>query len=148
TINGQNNSRLFDITSTSGNFTFKGLTLTGGKTTDSSGNGGAVRSTSTDQLTVLNCAIVGNSITGSLANGAGIFSSGSVGIASSTISGNAAVNGGGGIFAFGSISVSNSTVSGNTAANGGGISGFGSVSVTSSTITGNQVNGASGDGGG
>lgn len=158
TVNGQNSSRLFDITNTAGAVTFDGLTLSGGKTTATNDAGGAIRSASSGQLTIQNCTIFGNSTTGgaqgffSGAFGGGISAGGSVVITNSAISGNSTAGDGGlggGIFTFGSVTVTNSTISGNStagAANGGGIFAWEPMTITNSTVTGNSV--AKGDGGG
>ena len=44
TIDAQQNSRIFNITSEDGDFVVEGLTLTNGKTTERNENGGAIRS--------------------------------------------------------------------------------------------------------
>ena len=88
TINGQNSSRLFNISNTAGTVTFDGLTLIGGKTTADSGRGGAIRSVSSGRLTVQDSIISGNSTSGEEADGGGIYAGGLMSIINSTISGN------------------------------------------------------------
>jgi predicted outer membrane repeat protein len=86
-------------------------------------------------------SIDGLNITGGNAvNGGGIYSSSSVTVSNSIISGNTASNSGGGIYSTSSVTVSNSTFSGNTAnTNGGGI--FSSnATVRNSSISGNIAN--------
>jgi predicted outer membrane repeat protein len=86
-------------------------------------------------------SIDGLNITGGNAvNGGGIYSSSSVTVSNSIISGNTASNSGGGIYSTSSVTVSNSTFSGNTAnTNGGGI--FSSnATVSNSSISGNIAN--------
>lgn len=174
TINGQTNSRVFDISFTGGAVTFDGLTLTGGVTQTDSSGGGAIRSDSPGQLAIQNSTISGNSTSGALANGGGIYA-GAVSVSNSTISGNRSFNGagggifassltvsdstisgnlsfggaGGGIFATSPMSVTNSTISGNySRGSGGGIFAFSSATITNSTISGNSTGGDSSDGGG
>jgi CSLREA domain-containing protein len=149
TIDAQQNSRIFD--SSGGNFdvAINDLTLTGGQA-PAGEDGGAIRfgffgSDNTGTLNVASSTISGNSAGD---DGGGIFtSSGSVSVTSSTISGNSAGGDGGGIYTFyGSVSVTGSTISGNSAGRaGGGIYTYnGSVSVTGSTISGNSAGGAGG----
>jgi hypothetical protein len=87
-------------------------------------------------------------------SGGGIYNSGMLTIANSTVSGNTA-NGrrdafGGGIANFGTLTIANSTISGNTASGvcnplrggicvGGGIFNGGTLMITNSTITGNNA---------
>jgi len=150
------NSRIFNITA-AGDFTFAGLTLTGGRTTgnndtfpDSTFNGGAIRSFTTGSLTIDQSTISGNSTTGDDADGGGIYSLGAVTLNSSTVSGNS-VSGfaadGGGIFTyFGTVTLNNSIVSGNSSLGGGGADGggintrSGAITLNSSTVTGNLAN--------
>ena len=152
TVNGQNASRLFDITDAAGNVTFDGLTLTGGKTTLRREPGGGIRSNSSGELAIQNSTISGNSTTGPAdpfeggSDGGGIFARGTVTVTNSTISGNSTTSGeanGGGIFASGAVTVTNSTISGNFIAgqgdSGGGIFAEDAVSITSSTVSGNSA---------
>jgi len=156
TIDAQQNSRIFNITATTGDFTIAGLALTGGRTTgnntspnfDGPFSGGAIRSLTTDSLTIDQSTVSGNSTAGFFAAGGGISSVGDITLTSSTVSGNStAGNGalGGGVFSFDSITLTNSTVSGNIADNGGGIYSFDAVTLTSSTVSGNI---STGNGGG
>jgi CSLREA domain-containing protein len=155
TVNGQNASRLFDVTNTASAVTFDGLTLTGGKTTAIEESGGAVRSASTGELIVRNCTIFGNSTMGSGSRGGGIFAADpAVTITNSTVSGNftSGLNaGGGGIFAH-AVALTNSTVSGNSTmgslSSGGGVASEFGVRITNSTISGNSTEGQTADGGG
>jgi hypothetical protein len=69
TIDAQRNSRIFNVTAQTGNYTFRRLTLTGGNTT---GEGGAIRVHAggpTTTLTVDQCKIDGNT---SVGHGGGI----------------------------------------------------------------------------
>ncbi len=147
TINGNNMSRIFSVTS--GNtVTISDLKLTNGLEVDSGGgiffvpgSGGGIKNSGT--LTINNSTISGNSAT----IGSGINNSGTLTINNSTISENTAIDGGGGINNFGTLTISNSTIAGNRAGGGGGISNLnnGTLTISNSTISGNS---ASGDGGG
>ena len=155
TVNGQNRSRLFDITNNAGDVTFDRLTLTRGKTTAIFEWGGAIRSASVGQLTIRNSTLSGNSTTDSFAKGGGIYAAGSLTVTGSTVSGNSTTGVfalGGGIYANGSLTVTDSTVSGNStsgnSARGGGIYADGSLTVTGSTLSGNSTTGSSARGGG
>ncbi|MFV1967351.1 MAG: hypothetical protein ACC628_18130, partial [Pirellulaceae bacterium] len=94
TIDAQEQSRIFNITAGTGDFTIAGMTITGGKTTgdndpgDNTFSGGAIRSLTTASLTIQNSAVSGSSTTGSRAEGGGVFAEGDVRVTSSTISGN------------------------------------------------------------
>ena len=155
TVNGRNETRLFDITSSVGDVTFDGLTLTGGRTTADSEKGGAIRSLSTGLLNIRNSTISGNSTTGGFAGGGGIHSGFTVTLTNSTISGNSTTGDfaiGGGIYGSNAVRVINSTISGNSttgdSARGGGIIAVGEVTVVNSTISGNSTTGDSAPGGG
>jgi Right handed beta helix region len=146
--------RIFEIDSS--NVTISGLTIANGTTTVQSGGGGILAS---GTLTIANCTITGNSVSGSAAGGIG--ASGTVTITNSTISGNSA-NVGGGIYGAGTIIITNSTISGNTgggihstvattititnctisgntATTGGGIDNTGTITITNSTVSGNTA---------
>ncbi len=155
TIDANAASRIFNITATTGNFTLAGLTLTGGRSTESFDGGGAIRSSTTDNLTIDQSTISGNSTDGTLSSGGGIYALGAVTLANSTVnenstSGIAAL--GGGIFSSGGITLTSSTVSGNRTtgelASGGGIRSTDYVRLTSSTVTENSTMGDNADGGG
>jgi hypothetical protein len=163
TIDAQQNSRIFNITATTGDFKLAGLTLTGGQTTGNNSNssditfsGGAVRSLTTGSLTIEHSTVTGNSTIGSRAKGGGIFSRGELTVTSSTFSGNTTTGQqayGGGILANDGLTLTNSTVSGNSTAGlfsfGGGIrSRGGDLIITQSTVSGNSTTGGFGDGGG
>ncbi|MEZ5923843.1 MAG: calcium-binding protein [Hyphomicrobiaceae bacterium] len=151
------NSRIFDITSTEAATALAGLTLTGGRTTSGGEGGGAIRSQA--NLTIVDSTIAGNSTLGLASNGGGVASVGSasVTLTNSTVTGNSTLGGlsiGGGIAGgiASNITLTNSTVSGNTTiglnADGGGIGSFGTVTLTNSTVSGNSTTGAIADGGG
>jgi hypothetical protein len=154
TVNGQNATRLFDITEVAGDVTFDGLKLTGGKTTVDFQPGGAIRARFAGELTIQNSVISGNATTGFNSGGGGIFAYG-VTVTSSTIAGNSTAEdgaAGGGIFSYGPVAVTSSTISGNAtegaAAAGGGIWANAPVTVTNSTISGNFTLGQFANGGG
>ena len=146
TIDAQQQSRIFNITAATGDFSISGLTLTQGQTTgdnadndDTTFNGGAIRSVTDGLLTIDSSVITGNSTTGDDARG-------------------------GGVFVYGYIEVTNSTVSGNSTsgdgARGGGISMHvrefdlgtpginGALTMTDSVVTDNHTTGLHADGGG
>ncbi|MBE9104744.1 DUF4347 domain-containing protein [Nostoc cf. edaphicum LEGE 07299] len=126
----------------SGNNTFRifnasaSLSIDGLKITGGnagSSNGGGIYSTSS--VTVSNSNLSGNTA----ALGGGIYSTSSVTATNSTISGNTANTSGGGIYSTSSVTATNSTISGNTAnTNGGGIYSS-TTTLTNSTISGNTV---------
>jgi hypothetical protein len=151
TVDGQHNSRLFDIASTAGNVTFDGLTLTRGQTTAGNSPGAAVRSLSTGNLTFVLSSVTGSKAGGN--GGGGIYSIGSVMLTQTTVSGNntyGTVADGGGIHSRNNVTLTDSSVSGNNSSggSGGGIFSWGGVTLTRSTISGNIVSGNSRFGGG
>ena len=127
TINGNNTSRIFEVTS--GNtVTISRLTLTNGNATDSDGGGIVNFGT----LTISSSKIFGNSTSG---GGGGIFNSGTLTINNGTVSANSATNGGGGIANDGTLTISDSVISGNsTDSDGGGIRNFGPLTISNSEI--------------
>ena len=162
TINAQQQSRVFNITATIGDFTIRGLTLTDGNATDgggairslrpltleqstitgnrSAGNGGGVYSKSS--LTLNHCAISGNSTTGTNAQGGGVFAF-ALAVTDSLINGNTSSGSGGGFAAEhglqADLTISNSTISGNSAsAAGGGFSVRNNVVISNSTLRDNS----------
>ena len=157
TVDAHQLSRIFNITAATGDFTFGGLTLTGGKTTDSglAGVGGAVRSLTTGNLTLDQSVVTGNSTTGNGAYGGGIWASSVVTLTNSNVSGNSTTGSsaeGGGIWTYSAATLAQSTVSGNSTvgsgAGGGGIWARGSVTLTQSTVNGNSTTGGYALGGG
>jgi CSLREA domain-containing protein len=146
TIDAQQQSRIFNITATSGSSIISGLSLTGGKTTSS---GGALRSVGV--LTVINCVVENSQVTGSSADGGGVFSAGTLSLVDTVIRNNKAAGSGGGVFAQ-TLTLDHSTVSGNSSL--GGISGGGGIFCTTlttlngSVISGNTTVGGISPGGG
>ncbi|MEM7056035.1 MAG: choice-of-anchor Q domain-containing protein [Pseudomonadota bacterium] len=142
------NSRVFNITSSSADTTLIGLTLTGGYTGGQGEDGGAIR-TSAD-LTIEDSTISGNGTAGQFADGGGIF--GAVGavltltnttLYSNQTTGFAAL--GGGVSATSSITLTDSTVQSNSTAgdysDGGGVHGSGLVRLYGSTVKSNMTSG-------
>ncbi len=162
TIDAQQNSRIFNITAATGDFTLAGLTLTGGRTIGDNGNtsdttfsGAAVRSLTTGSLTIDQSTVSGNNTTGNYAVGGGIRARGAVTVTSSTVSGNSTAgqsSRGGGIHSSGPMTLTDSTVSGNSTAglfaSGGGVYSFGAATLTNSTVSGNSTTGNYASGGG
>ena len=161
TIDAQRNSRIFNITATTGDFAIAGLTITGGRTRLEDASGGAIRSLTDGNLTIDQSTISGNSTWGDYAKGGGIyagggpFTRGDVTLINSTVSGNSTAGEsayGGGISANHNVTLTNSTVSGNSTAGesayGGGIYAGDNVTLTDSTVNGNRTSGSSADGGG
>jgi hypothetical protein len=76
-------------------------------------------------------------------DGGGIFNSGTLTLANSTVSGNNAGfkigNKGGGIYNDGTLTLTNSVVSGNNATSGGGIFNSGTLTLANSTVSGNNA---------
>jgi predicted outer membrane repeat protein len=147
-INAQQWSRIFNITATTGDFTLRGLTLSGGRIANSVQAGGAIRSSTAGSLVVEQSIVSGNSGVGLnfYPQGGGIFALGAVTLTQSTVSGNIATYGGG-IYARGAVTLTQSTVSGNSAVvagqylypQGGGVFAGGAVTLTQSTVSGNSA---------
>ncbi len=140
-IDGNNATRLFNITA--GSVTFTNLTLQNGQ--PASGSGGAVSSSSTGTLTLDN-TIVRNS--SSPTHGGGIYLTGGTlnVVNGSEVTGNTAVlhtsgNGGGLYTNQGTINLTDSTVAHNSAQYGGGIGlslSNAKLNITNSQILSNQ----------
>ena len=114
-----------------------GLTITGGK---SSNSGGGIYNVH-GSLTVDSCTIAENEAL----NGGGIYNGGTLTLTNSTVSGNEALNGGG-IDNEGTFTLTNSTIAENSATgDGGGIYNGGTASIHLSTIA---YNSAATNGGG
>ena len=158
TIDAQQQSRIFNIVVTTGDFTLAGLTLTGGRTTGdgSSFSGGAVRSLTTGNLTIDQSTVSGNSTADALSPGGGVFAEGDVTLTNSTVSGNSTASffaPGGGVFNPKATSRSPTAPSAETVrpaldAPGGGVFSEGDVTLTNSTVTNNEATHATATGGG
>jgi hypothetical protein len=152
TVNAQQQSRIFNITAITGDFTIGGLTLTGGRTTGNNANlsdtafsGGAIRALTTGRLDIEESTISGSGTTGRFATGGAIFSRGTVNLTQSFVSGNNTAGyfaPGGGVRANGSVTLTQSTVSGNgttgSYSTAGGVYSGGAVTMTHSTVSGNN----------
>ena len=165
-IDAQQQSRIFDVTTSAGNVQLNGMTLKNGRTTSNNvspfggpvNNGGAIRSLTTGALTVSDSLLTGNSTTGDIAAGGAIFhDGGSLVVVRSTLSGNTtaglgAIGGAIGTYG-GSTIIRNSTLSGNSTTGtyaGGGAIGLadGSLTIVQSTVSGNTTAQATSPGGG
>ena len=143
------NSRVLNISETTGNLTVTRLTITGGRTTDNGEKGGGIRFDSSSTLSLIDSTVSGNSTQGFNSDGGGIYSSsGDVSLASSTLSGNntfGSNSSGGGITTdAGNVSLLNSTFSENRVngyySSGGGINtSSGSVTLSNSVVRGNSI---------
>jgi hypothetical protein len=153
TISGNEASRIFLVTASTGTVAFSGLTLAHGHTTGQlAGAGIAAFGTA---VTLNDCIVTGNTSR----NGAGIFAQDSdVTISNSRVSGNASTYVGGGIVAKcasphcgTNLAISHSTISGNTAGqSGGGIYTYliDGISLEQSLISGNRTTSPGGQVGG
>lgn len=146
TIDGQQNSRIFDIAASNDDFVFTQLTLTGGLEAGLGEQGGAIRSFATGQMSVRDSYLIGNATTGNFAPGGAVWTQGSVVLIDSEISGNRTEgtgSAGGAVFAFGDMAVTRSTIADNQTmgpfSSGGGVSANGSVTLESSTVANNHV---------
>jgi hypothetical protein len=127
--------RLFSITATANNVSFRGLTLAGGNA--GSQDGGAIGSQSSGQVSIIHSTLQGNMAS---SGGAVAATAGTVAIAASTLSGNRATANGGAIAVRGQATALNlvdATISTNSASlSGGGIYSENTpVTVFSSTLT-------------
>jgi len=143
TVSGNNVSRVFHFLRQSSTPTIavsvSGLTITGGKVTDTSTGGGGIYNESGSTLTLDNSTVSGNRTNGIAG---GINNTGRLTLSNSTISGNTASSGsGGGINNYGTLTIRSSTISGNTASSGfgGGIYNYGTLTISSSTVSGNTA---------
>lgn len=154
-IDATQQSRIFNITTVTGDVALSGLTLTGGKTSGANPSavvttysGGAIRSLTTGGLILSGISISGNRTMGDFARGGGIFCVGSLQLINCTISDNRTLGEpaqGGGVWAGGNVSLMESVVSGNHTAGsrGGGLySQSGNISLTHSTVSGNSTAGS------
>jgi predicted outer membrane repeat protein len=144
TITGNNASRILNITAPTGDFILRGLNLTGGRTTGSNMDGGAVRSITTGSLSIEECNFTGNGTT-AFGHGGAISANGFVKITESTLSDNSATGRGGAIYTPGNMFVADCTISGNSADSaGGGVNVYGDITLIQSTIVGNSTDSVGG----
>ena len=140
-IDAQKDSRIFALTNQAQIVSITGITLMNGF----ANGGGAIRSTAGASLTLNECALSGNSTSGTGDAGGAIFwGGGTLEIINSTLSGNSTKGfsaDGGAIFVdSGTVKISQCTLSGNSTEFGNGAAIFarsGSVTVLQSTVTGN-----------
>ncbi|MCL2882539.1 MAG: hypothetical protein FWF45_06620 [Coriobacteriia bacterium] len=135
------NGRLLNSSATSGTFTLKGLTLSGGAVT--SGNGGAILAASALDLT--DCTVSNNKINPSGGNGGGIYAPTAT-LTGCTIANNNSGAYGGGIYVTGLVTLTNCIVSGNDdySSSGGGIYADNSATLSGCTVSGNRAGGSGG----
>jgi CSLREA domain-containing protein len=128
------NSGIPIFTVTSGEVRFKGLTLSGGKTTSLPG---AAISSFGASVTIENSRLINNET--EFAEGGAIAGS-DIQIINSTVSGNRAFANGGAIHSTDSLTIVNSTIVDNSAANGGAINvPSGLATIVASTLSGNTA---------
>ena len=152
TIDAQQGSRIFNVTTPTGDVRLTGVTLTSGRTTgnnvspDNTFSGGAIRSLTSGTLILEQSTIRDSTTTGDFADGGAIYAAGGVTLIDSTISGNTTSgrdSDGGGVFVRGALTLTQSTISGNriegASAAGGGLHATQSVVLTQSTITDNET---------
>jgi len=151
TIDAAGNSRVFNIddgnNSNQAQVTIDGVNITGGFASGTGTNqsdGGGIFTN--EALTLSNSLVTGNTASGDVADGGGIYvnSIGSANISNTTISNNTASDDGGGVFGFGPTNITNSTINNNLAnadvGDGGGVYIVGTTTITNSTISGNTAN--------
>jgi plastocyanin len=98
--------------------------------------GGGIYNSGT--LTLAHSTLTGNHAEG---HGGGLYNDGNATVVASTVAGNTSRDGGGGVFNVDTMAVVNSTLTANgttEGANGGGIENAGALQVTSSTVSGNS----------
>lgn len=151
TIDAAQQSRIFNITAPTGDVTFLGLTLTGGRTAGddlaagiSTFSGGAIRSLTSGTVSLGAISISGNRTMGDFARGGGIFCVGDLVLNDSTVSDNRTMGEpgrGGGVWVGGNVTLTRSAITGNHTAGsrGAGIYALnGDVSLSQSTVSGNS----------
>ncbi|MEM7210578.1 MAG: choice-of-anchor Q domain-containing protein [Pseudomonadota bacterium] len=143
TIDGNQQSRVFDTRFGGVDVVVDALTITGGRF----GNGAGVSSALGSNLTIRNSTITGNEsptlpVFGSLPGGAAFVGAGSsLSLYNTTISNNTSVATAGGVYVQngGTLTMVNSTVANNSAVgSGGGLMNLGTATVIQSTFTGNS----------
>lgn len=139
-VNGNNLSRVFNLSGTGTEVTIDALTIANGNAGTDNGGGILVNTGSTLKLT--NSTLSDNTAE----RGGAIAIFGTTTITNSTIDSNEALVGGGGIYNFSdTLTLINSTVSNNLAnANGGGLTNTFIANIINSTISGNQANASGG----
>ena len=130
TVDGQNTSTVFEIGAPNPVIvTVTGLTVTRGKT---AADGGGILVREQSRLVLIGSVVSGSSA----ASGGGIYNSGSLTLAGSTVAGNTTSFRGAGIYSEGDVTLSRSTISSNRSEGpGGGIYGFCGTIVCGVTLT-------------
>lgn len=143
-VDGNQQSRIFEATSTVGDLTIQGMTLTRGAVDAGGGftrfyNGGAaVRSNLSGTLRIVDSALTQNSVTGEAYGGAATTLSGLLEVTRSTFSGNSTAFSGGALYERHGATITDSTFSNNSAARqGGAIQANLFMVVSGSTFVGN-----------
>ncbi len=130
TINGNNDGGVFQVDS-GVTAAISGLTFTGA----SLGNNGAIDDLGS--LTLSNCTIMANTISG-------VYVAGTANISDCIITGNNSYSGAGVFVKGGTATITDSTLSGNTGAQGGGVCNDGTATVTNCTLSGDSTLGGGG----
>lgn len=158
TVDAQGNSRVFSLTDTAGDVTFRGLTISGGFLDGDDQSGAGVDSASAGALIFEQTVVDGNRTTGAAGSGAGIYhAAGSLTLMDAVVSNNSSEGDsspGGGVWAGGGpITLARTSIHGNSTSGnhspGGGL--FLSQAVTTiidSTIAENSTSAANSSGGG
>ncbi len=154
TVDAQQQSRIFNITATSGDFTIEGLTVAHGRTTGNNVtgpnpydySGGAIRSVSLGTLTLEGVHVVDSGTTGTGASGGGVFSQGPLVLYGSVVSGNSTAGNnayGGGVATRSSFSAVDSIIDGNRVfgldMSGGGVWSQTTAMLAHSSVTNNAL---------
>jgi len=154
-IDGQGNSRVFNIVGTDMDTVIDGLTISGGDTQNAFEGGAGIRFNSSGKLSLNATSIIDNTTSGTGASGAGVqMLLGDLSVVDSWINSNVTAGetaGGGGIWSQADVQIRSSTISGNssegTNAPGGGLQMTGgSLQIINTTISGNDT--LEGDGAG
>lgn len=156
TIDAQQQSRIFNITATTGEFVISGMTLTRGSTSGvgTAFAGGAIRSASVGLLTLDGMHLVANRTLGNDANGGAVFAAGDITSTTSTFTDNQTAGSnshGGAVFTSRSLTANETDFTSNrTAGNGssGGAINAVSLMMASSTVSRNSTTGVNAPGGG
>ena len=136
TIDANDKSRVFNISSNVEYVRIKGLTIKGGSTT---GLGGGIYTGANVNLTLTGCALTGNDAS----YGGGVYLNGDSSFINCTITGNSASFSGGGVNSnAGSLTLKNCTISSNAAeSTGGGVTAWsGEWLIKNCSITENEAN--------
>lgn len=128
---GNNQNAMFQLDRQTA-VTLSGMTLSGGTSPSTGGNGGAV--SNAGSLTLVDDVLTANSAS---ASGGAVYSTGSLLVNRCTFSVNTSAQGGGISNIGGTLLITNSTFSGNTAASGAAVFNTGSMTITNGTLAAN-----------